>query len=193
MATGDDASGLDFVNVAISNPPRPTLPSIQEEGSYDTNLKVNDVFGETVDETSYAYIVTDDNQEEIVILNASSNPPTKIKAINISGSANGNSIFVSNNILYTTFGTKLYTYNILDRANPVSLDSIDLPATGNNLYVVNGYAYVALNSSSYQLKVYDATNPADLQAKGDIDVNDKEGVAVYVSSSGDRAYLVTNR
>ncbi|OGK16090.1 hypothetical protein A2774_01825 [Candidatus Roizmanbacteria bacterium RIFCSPHIGHO2_01_FULL_39_12c] len=193
LATGDDASGPDFVNVAISNPPQPTPPSISEEGSYDTNLKVNDVFGETVDGTSYAYLVTDDNLEEIVILNASNNPPTKISVLNISGSTNGNSIFVSNNILYTTFGTKLYSFNVSDRANPQALDSIDLPATGNGLFVVNGYVYVALNSTSSQLKIVDATTPSDLQDRGDIDVNDKEGVAVYVASSGDRAYLITNR
>ena len=193
LVTGDDASGLDFINVAISNPPRPTLPSIQEEGSYDTNLKVNDVFGETVDSTSYAYLVTDDNQEDLIILNASNNPPTKITAINIPGQTNGNSVFVSNNILYATFGTKLYTYNVTDRSNPFSLDSIELPATGNNIYVVNGYVYIALNSSSNQLKIIDATNPSDLQSKGQIDVNDKEGIDVYASSTGNRAYLVTNR
>ena len=191
LVTGENASSADFINLGITNPARPALPSLIEEGTYDTNLKANDIYGETVGSTSYAYIITDDNQEEIVILNASNNPPTKVGSANVSGQTDGNGVFVYNNTLFASFGTKLYTFDVTNRASPTFRDSIDLPAIGKNIYVVAGYAYVALNSSSAQLKIIDGTNPSDLKSMGQIDVNDKEGVDLYVSSGGNRVYLVT--
>src|SRR3990167_11174100 len=61
--TGNNASGVSFARVDISNPPPPSSPSGTINGTFD-GYKTNDVFGEE----NYAYIATDTNSKEIVIM-----------------------------------------------------------------------------------------------------------------------------
>src|SRR3989344_5423024 len=78
--TGENASGVSFAKVNITNT-NPPVPSIPNPGTFD-GYKTNDVFGET----NYAYIATDTNTEEIVIINLSN--MTKSGWFDASGSDN---------------------------------------------------------------------------------------------------------
>lgn len=192
IGTGDNASGIDFINVAINNPPRPTPPSITEQGTFDQNLKTNDVFGETVSGTYYGYIATNNNSKEIVILNASNNPPTQVSSIDINGSAAAYSVFALNDILYATAGTKLYTYNIANRSSPQYRGQINLHATGLNLYVVGNYVYVAESDSSRGLEIVQVSNGGStLSIVGYATVNGETGRDTIVNQSANRAYMIT--
>lgn len=192
VGTGDNASGMDFINVSISNPAHPANPVVTTQGTFDQNLKTNDVFGENVSGINYGYISTNNNGSEITILNASNNPPTEVSSINLPGSASGTTVYVSNNILYATSGTTLYTYDVTNRSSPQSRGSISLPSSASKIYVVNSYVYVALNSTSTQLKIINATNVSSLQNAGQLQVNSSVAKTIYVNSSGDRTYLATS-
>ncbi|MCJ7740183.1 hypothetical protein MUP32_02575, partial [Candidatus Microgenomates bacterium] len=61
--TGENASGVSFAQVAISNPPYPTPPVGTITATFDS-YKTNGVFGVS----DYAYLATDSNSKEIVII-----------------------------------------------------------------------------------------------------------------------------
>jgi len=183
--TGENASGVSFANVAISDthPPVPTIA-----GTYDC-CKTNGIFGET----NYAYLATDTNTKEITIIDLSHSPYTKSGYFNAPGNGNGNSIFVVGNVGYMTAANKLYTFDLTSKlGSRAQLGSITLTGTGNRLYVVGSYAYVAINSTSTQLQIVNVSNPSNLSIVGQATVDGQLGRDVFVNSTGTRAYLATS-
>ena len=84
--TGENASGVSFADVTISNT---NPPAAAVSGTFD-GFKTNGVFGEA----NYAYLATDNNSKEIEIINISQVPYTEAGYFNAPGIGNGNSIFV---------------------------------------------------------------------------------------------------
>lgn len=188
VGTGQNASGHALYNVTISND---YPPNLNELGIYDdSGLKTNGVFGES----HYAYLATDKNSTEVVILDVATSTPTLVGTIDTSGPTDADSVFWSDDYLYVTTGSKLYVYDVTDRANPIAKGNITLAGTGNKIYVVNHIAYVAIGSTTTQLQIVDATDPANLISTPamKIGVNDKPGKDVFVNPEGTRTYLVTS-
>ncbi|MEN9328481.1 MAG: hypothetical protein RI947_1289 [Candidatus Parcubacteria bacterium] len=182
--TGDNASGVSFANVPITTT---YPPSGAVAGTFD-GYKTNSVFGET----NYAYLATDNNGKEIVIVNLTATPYTESGYFNAPGNGSGNSIFVLGNIGYVTSGSKLHTFDLSSKSGSRSLlGSVDLAATGNKVYVVGSYAYVALNSTSQQLQVINVSNPASPTVVAQAVVAGQSGRDLVVNSSGTRVYLAT--
>src|SRR3989338_6675627 len=156
--TGDNASGVSFANVAISNPPAPTPPQGTIDGTFD-GYKTNGVFTEQ----NYAYLATDTNSKEIVIIDLtqkdSNNKYEESGYFNAPGNGSGDSIYVSGNIGFMTSANKLYTFDLSSKASSRSqLGSISLAGEGNRVVVVGSYAYIAVESSTTQLQIVQIQN-----------------------------------
>lgn len=186
VGAGQNASGHALYNVTING-----TPILKEEGIYDDNgLKTNGVFGES----HYAYLATDKNSTEVVILDVATSTPTFVGSIDTSGPTDANSVFWSDNYLYVTTGSKLYVYDVTNRASPIAKGNITLAGAGNKIYVVNHIAYIAIGLTTTQLQIVDAIDPTNLISTPamKIGVNDKPGQDVFVNPEGTRTYLVTS-
>lgn len=184
--TGENASGVSFANVNISNA-NPPVASIL--GTFD-GYKTNGVFGET----NYAYLATDNNVKEIVIINLSVPPYTESGYFNAPGNGNGESIFVVGTTGYMITGSKLYNFDLVSKNDSRPLldaDGVSLSGTGKKVFVVGNYAYVAVDSTSSQLQIIDVSNSANLTVVGSTAVNGQQGRDIFVNTTGTRIYLAT--
>ena len=194
--TGENASGVSFadVDVTTSYPPTPTLKK-----SFD-GYKTNAVFGET----GFAYLATDTNSKEVVIINLSefSDPPTNSKYkeegyFDAPGNGSGESIYTYGNYGYMTSGNKFYIFDISSKTGSRTQVNTSVPTlsgTGVKIQVVGNYAYVATNSTSNQLQVIDISDPVNPSIIGNLSSNPIDGLEgrdVFENAAGTRAYLVT--
>lgn len=199
VGTGDNASGKSFYNISVAVPSS-GAPVVIELGTYD-GYKTNDVYGQTIGSEYFAYLATDTNNSEVVILKTNTDIPVKTLEINLPGNIDANSIFVESDMLYvTTSDGILYRYQLSsDRTSATAKGSISLKiddsqVVGKKIYVVNGFVFIALDSTGYQLKIVDGTDQISLIdiSGGQIQLNDQAGQAVFVRSDSNRAYVVTS-
>ncbi|MBI4079242.1 MAG: hypothetical protein HY429_03010 [Candidatus Levybacteria bacterium] len=191
VGTGQDSSGESLVDISITNT-KPPLASIIE--TFD-GYKTNDVFGEP----NYAYIATDTNSKEVIVLDIANTPFTEIGYFNADGSEDGESIFVKGNTGYLIQDDTLWNFDLASKtgARP-KLDSngVELSGDGSSVVVVGNYAYVALSESSRALEIIDVGNPTNMQVVGYGNVDplnlnsDEVATDVFVNETGSRAYLV---
>jgi len=189
VGTGDNASGISYAGVAISNthPPVATV-----SGTFD-GFKTNDgIFGEP----DYAYLATDTNSKEVEIVDLTHITNGKYSEkgyFNSPGSGNGESVFVLDNIGYMTDGNKLYTFDLSSKSGSrPQLGSVTLAGDGEKVYVVGNYAYVATESTTSQLQIVQVGNGGrTLSVVGRADVGSQEGKDVFANSTGTRVYLAT--
>lgn len=190
--TGDNASGVSYANVLVTDPAAPASPSASIAGTFD-GYKTNDVFTET----NYAYLATDTNSKEVVIINLTSISGGKYAEagyFNAPGNGNAASIATSGNIGYMVGGTKMYSFDLSSKTGSrpaMDTDGLTLPGTAKKIMIVGQRAYVVTESLSAQLVIIDISNPNNLVLKGQSDLNGSEGVSLYVNSDMTRAYVVT--
>lgn len=186
VGTGANASGISFANVLIDdNDP----PNVSTPGTFD-GYKTNAVFGES----GYAYIATDTNSEEIVIISLASLPYTKVGTFNAPGNGSGNAIFVANNKGYMASNNKFYVFDLSSKTGSRSQigSSVNLAGTATQVKVIGNYAYVSINSSNTQLQIIDVSNPASsMSVVATASLNGLGAKDVYVNPNGNRAYVVT--
>ncbi|OGK55763.1 hypothetical protein A3J15_03775 [Candidatus Roizmanbacteria bacterium RIFCSPLOWO2_02_FULL_38_10] len=187
--TGDNASGVSFANVNLTNT-NPPIATIL--GTFD-GYKTNAVFGEQ----NYAFLATDNNGKEIDIVNLTTTPYTEAGYFDAPGNGNGKGVFVMGNIGYMTTGNKLYNFDLSSKfGNRPMIDIngvyVSMFGTAEKIYVIGNYVYVAVGSNAMlELVIVDASNPNDLRVVGWADVNGESGKEVYVNTTGTRAYLAT--
>ncbi len=191
--TGDNASGVSYANVYISDPATPINPTASVSGTFD-GYKTNDVFTEQ----NVAYIATDNNSKEIVIIDLSnknaSNKYAEIGYFNAPSNGNGNTVVTKENVGYMVTGTMLYSFDLTSKNGSRPLldtDGVSLPAVGNKMGIVGTRLFIATESVSSQLTIVDISNPSNLTIGTQIALPAKEGVGIYVNSSGTRAYIAT--
>jgi len=196
--TGDNASGVSFAKVDLpGNPPSASTPA-----TFD-GYKTNAVFGEN----SYAYLATDNNSKEIVMISLAqfSDPPTNSKykevgVINLSGSVNGTGIFVTNNKAYiTSSDNKFYIYSLSSNRTSATLQNsggLTLDGQGKKVLVAGNYAYVATGSTTYPFEIVDISNASSPSIVGKLALGTgQSGIDVYVNTTNTtntRAYLITS-
>lgn len=189
--TGNNASGVSFARVDISNPPAPSSPSGTINGTFD-GYKTNAVFGEE----NYAYIATDTNSKEIVIMDLNTQVNGKFAEVGFfdaPGIADGKSVFTSGNIGFATAGNKLYTFDLTSKSGGrPQLGTVTLAGTGEKVVLVGNYAYVAVESETTQMQIIEVTNGGTaLNIVGWANLNADDGKDIFVNSSATRAYLAT--
>lgn len=185
--TGDNASGVSFANVSISNADPPVAAIA---GTFD-GFKTNGVFGET----NYAYLGTDTNSKEVVIINLMALPYSEAGYFDAPGSGQGDSVFVAGNVGYMTDGANLYTFDLTSKTGSRGqLGSVSLAGTGKKVVVIGTYAYVATSSTSTQLQIIDVSNPRSMTVVGQAGLAGGVGASdVYVNSTATRAYVTSEK
>lgn len=184
-ATGDNASGVSFANISISNT-NPPIATIQN--TFD-GYKTNGVFGET----DYAYLATDSNSKEIVIINLATN--TEVGYFNTPfSSSDATSVYVSGNRGYVTAGSFLYIFDLSSKngSRPIVSFPFLLLGTGTSIVVKENYAYVSISGSPIEMQIINIASPLSIFQVGYADVNGQDGKRVFVNDTATRAYLVTN-
>ncbi len=184
--TGENASGVSYASVAISNtdPPVATV-----EGTFN-GYKTNGIFGEA----DYAYLATDTNSKEIEIIDLTTNPFSEEGYFNAPGNGSANSVFVAGPVGYMVGNDKLYSFDLSSKFGSrlaLDVDGVTLVGVGTNVYVVGNYAYVSIAESSIKLQIVDISNPENLTVVGQASVNSGDAKAIFVNTSGTRAYLAT--
>src|SRR3989338_2245049 len=193
--TGENASGVSYANIAITDsfPPQPSI-----QGTFD-GYKTNGVFTEQ----NYAYLATDTSGKQGVIINLTEKVGDKyveVGSLNTGVStSNGKSIYVLNNIAYlTTNNSKLYAFNIANKSgshNPIG--NISLAGAGMKIVifhdVIYDYAFIAVNSETLQMQIIQISNNGQsLSVVGSAQVTGEEGKDITINSTGTRAYLVVD-
>ncbi|OGG03583.1 hypothetical protein A2W14_03330 [Candidatus Gottesmanbacteria bacterium RBG_16_37_8] len=189
--TGENASGVSFAAVSISNPPDPTPPDGDIVGTFD-GFKTNDVFGEQ----NYAYLATDTNSKEIVIIDLTSQVSGKYAEAgyyNAPGNTSAESVYVSGNIGFAIVNNILYTFDLSSKTDSRStLSSYTLAANGKEVVVRGNYAYVAVNSTSNQLQIIEfSADGTTLTLRGSATLNGGTARDIFVNNSASRAYIAT--
>lgn len=186
--TGDDSSGVSFANIVIADTNPPTANIV---GTFD-GYKTNAVFGET----NYAYLATDNNSKEVIIVDLTTNPYTEAGYFNAPLNTDGNGVFVVGNTGFMTTDHFLYSFDLSSKSGSrPQLDSFLITLLGNlqKVYVVGNYAYIVVDGWAFkELSIVDISNPSNIFEVGYADVNSAGGKEVYVNSSGTRAYLATS-
>ncbi len=192
VGTGENASGISFANVAISNTDPPVA---QISGTFD-GYKTNGIFSET----NYAYIATDSNQKEVVIIDLTqkdaNNKYPEAGYFNVPSEKDAKNVFVSANIGYVIAGDRLYSFDLSAKtgSRPIlDSDGLKLEGAGTRVVVVGTYAYVTIKESNKELQIIDVSNPTNLSAIGYADVTGKDAKDVFVNTTGTRAYIVTGK
>ena len=186
--TGENSSGVSFAKVNISNtdPPVATLSN-----TFD-GYKTNDVFGET----NYAYLATDNNSKEIVIIDLNQvvgGKYVEVGYFNADGNTDANSVFVVGNVGYMSQGNKFRSFDLSSKnGSRPQLNEVTLVATGTSVYIVGNYAYVSIAGHARELEIIALSGPINLQKVGWADVNGQAARDVFVNSTGTRTYIVTD-
>jgi len=184
--TGANASGVSLAKVNISNTNPPTA---QIAGEFD-GFKTNDVFIES----HYAYLATDNNEKEIVIIDILNTPFFEVGSVNLSGSQNANGVATTNQVGLVVQSSKLWSFDVSQKSGSRPLldsDGVNLAGTGSEVVIVGNFAYVAIDGSP-ELQIVDISNPTDLTVVAWADVNGSGGQNVVVNTDGTRSYLVTH-
>lgn len=193
--TGENASGVSYANVLVTDPAHPTNPTATISGTFD-GFKTNDVFIES----DYAYLATDTNSKEVEIISLSGTDAngkySEAGYFNAPGNGNANGVVTSGDVGYMVGGTKLYAFNLSSKSGSRPIrdpDGLTLPATGKKIVVVGNRAFVVTEASSAQLVIVNISNPDNLTVLDQVGLPADDGVSVYVNASGTRAYVVTEQ
>lgn len=192
-ATGNNASGVSYANVLLSDPPYPTPPVASISGTYN-GFKTNDAFIEQ----NYAYIATDTHQKEVDIINLQSLSNGVYNEAGYFadgvGSGTGNSVATSGNVGYMTDGNVFWTFDLSSKtgSRPALNSGLSLGGTGNKIVVVGSRAFVATEATNAQLTIIDVSAPNSPSIKDTIALPAQGAASVYVNPTGTRAYIVTH-
>lgn len=197
--TGENASGVSFAKVnAPGAPPNPLLAATF------SGYKTNTVFGEA----NYAYLATDNNAKEVVIMSLTqfSDSPInsnylEVGSINLPGNINATRIYVTNNKAFILGSDKrLYIYDITNRAFNYGtadyLGKVAISGLGKKIIVNGSYAYIATDATANQFQIANIANPSNPTIIGQLTLgNNQTGIDVFVdtlTASPTRAYFISS-
>lgn len=183
MGTGGNSSGLSFINVSISDD---DPPDVVVEGTLD-GYKTNDA----ATDGDFAYLATDSNSSEVVIVDIRSTPYTVVGSVDTPGSRDAESISIKGDYGYVTVRDKLYIFDIRSPfgSRPIVSDH-NLYDRGTYIETQGDYAYILIAGAVEELEIVDISNPSSPQTVGWTDVNSGVRVsAVTIAENGQRLYI----
>jgi Tfp pilus assembly protein PilV len=173
-----------------------TPPVITVNGTFG-GYAVNDVFIVG----NIAYLATNDDGKEVVILDVSQTPFTEIGYFNATGNQNGRSIFFSGTTGYVATAKKVQSFNLTSNTGSrPKYDEITLSLNQNQgatsyiaqVVVRGNYLFASLNEDYYEMAIANVSNPSNMSLVSSSSVNDQQTTDIEVSSDGSRAYFGTN-
>lgn len=189
--TGENASGVSYANVLVSDPSFPTNPVASISGTFD-GYKTNDVFTEA----NYAYLATDNNGKEIVIIDLANkdanNKYAEAGYFNAPGNGNGAAVATAGNTGFMIYASTLYSFDLSSKSGSrAQLGSVSLPAAGQKIMIVGTRAYIATSSTTGQLAIINISNPSSMSLVDQVTLDGSGAKSIFVNATGSRAYLVT--
>lgn len=191
--TGDNSSGISFGHVTVQNA---NPPSGSVDGTFD-GYKTNGVFVLG----TYAYLATDNNAKEVVIIDLSSQDPSTGKYseagyFNVPGNSNANSLFAVGSLGFALSGSRLYSFDLSsksgDRGSPLA--TLELSGTGSRLVISGSYVYIAESSGTHALEIIQFTpDGKSLSLAGYANLPGQNGVDIIINSTASRGYLATSQ
>lgn len=194
--TGDNASGVSYANVTVSDPAAPTNPVAAISGTFD-GFKTNDVFTEQ----DYAYLATDTSSKDIVIINLTykdaNNKYSEAGYVDVpfAGNVNSASVVTSGDVGYVVGGTHLYSFDLTSKSGLRPLidpDGVTFTGNASRMVIWGQRAYITTSNLSGQLVIADIENPADIKIKKTVGLPAAAGAAIYINKEGTRAYVATH-
>ncbi|MCA9381216.1 hypothetical protein KC678_03035 [Candidatus Dojkabacteria bacterium] len=143
---------------------------------------------------NYAYIVSDDNSQELQVFNVSNTTsPSKIASLNLPQNNNADSLIGEGNYLYIVRNGGSNDFSIVDITNPlapVETGNTNI-ANGRDVKISGNYAYVTSDSNSQELQVIDISNKSNPQGVASYNLSGNangDSILVY----GNRAIIGTD-
>lgn len=191
--TGDNASGVSYANVLITDPSYPDQPTATISGTFD-GYKTNDVFTEQ----QYAYLATDTNTKEVEIIDLRQTDGNGKYAeagyFNAPGNGNASAVATTGDTGYMLGGTNFYSFNLTQKngSRPImDPDGVLLPGAGVKFKIRDSRAFIVTGSINAQLVVVDISDASNLTVVSQIALPGGAGTGIYVNNSGTRAYVTT--
>lgn len=198
IGTGDGTNGVSFVNLTISDPTPPATPTASILGTFTSTYQTNAIFSDG----KYAYLATNGSSSQVIILDLTHTPYTKVGWIDIPSSANANGVYVLNNIAYVTSSNKLYTYDVTTKSGGHSspLTSIAMwiglgtTPLAKQIVVIGTHAFVGTANTLFGLQSFRVTgNGTGLQLVGVSNLTwQQASQGLFVNPTGSRAYVAFN-
>lgn len=198
LGTGGNASGISVTHLGIGNDNPPTVLVSQE---WDGE-KVNKIFvGDR-----YIYVSTDDNAQEVQILDGSTNPFVKLGWVNSAGSTDGDTLWIDERgVGYVTTGNTLSIFDVGytdNNVGTVAANSGSRPVLGtlslgsgsmkvSQIKVIDNYLYIAVDGLAYELIIVDISSPASPTIVSENVVTSLVVTAMDVSDDGRYTYIGT--
>ncbi len=191
--TGDNASGISYANVTVTDPQAPDMPVAGIEGTFD-GFKTNDVFTEQ----NFAYLATDNNFKEVVIIdleNLVGGKYAEAGYFDAPGNGNSTSVVTLGNVGYMVGGSKMYNFDLSSKSGSrpkIDNGGLNLPGVATKILIFNQRAYITTSSTTSQLVIVDISDSSDLKIVKEIALDAAGGKNLYINSTGTRAYVVTS-
>lgn len=185
--TGENASGVSFAHVDVSNenPPIATVA-----GTLD-GYKTNNVFAED----DFAYIATDTNSEEVVIIDVTQLPYSKVGYFDIPTNTDGIKVMTNGSVGYAIASTNsLWSFDLSAKTGSrpaIDSDGLALSGTPSSIDQTGNYALITVVDGSTKLQIIDFSDPANLTVVGSAQFDSAAPVDVVTNEGGTRAYVAT--
>ncbi len=186
MGTGGNASGISFMDATVTagEPPEVTDGLDTFDG-----YKTNDVFG--INGT--VLLATDTNGEEVVIIDISSVPYTKIGYFDTAGPQDANSVYSINDIGFVAHANNLTLFGLSSKTGLRPQLMTTTVGTSNSIvtdmFVDENYVYLTVTNNTYELLIYSYSPTLQLVGQGDI--GSMAPTALFISQDTNRAYVGT--
>jgi len=147
----------------------------------------------------YAYLATDDNSRELLIINiADPKNPGIVGYYDVDSSANANEVFVKEDYAYLVtqrnntsgINPEFYIINISDPASPSTVSYLEINSDTNSIYVEGDYAYITTDLNSAEFVVVDISDKENPFIAASYNLSGSgDGMDVFVTNES--AYVVT--
>lgn len=187
IGTGENASGLSFIEVTVddSNPPIVTV------GDTFDGYKVNDIFGIE----NHAYLATDTNAKEVVILDLDNTPISEIGYFDSAGPENANTIFVYENKGFVGHGNTLSIFDLTSKTGSRNLlTSVEIgvsTAIITDLFVDEQYIYMTLSGADHEFVIYEYD--PDVIKVAFSDLGPINSTSLFISEDTQHAYIAASQ
>lgn len=187
LGTDGDSSGVAFTKLDITGVDPPV---ISVAGTFD-GYNVYDIFGVE----DYAYLATDDDNREVVILDISTEPYQEVGYFNAPWWSNARTVAVDGDLGLVGQGTTLRSFDLSQKTGSrPQLDSISVAAFYayiSKVQIVGDYAFVVLYNDWYEMVIVDISDPSNMQEVAQAEVNYSQVSDVFIREDGNRAYFGT--
>ncbi len=173
-----------FLHAKIT-PSSPPEVNIEAEYSLGTG---NDIYVEG----NYAYIATDSSQELVSIFNISEKPYTPVGSYHTDSSTGATTIYIEGEYGFVGYENKIDIFKLSDESFVGRVPIGSSSARVEDIVVKDGYVFVGMRNHNRELSIVDIADIENPQVVSEINLNNQNTDAIFVSDDGDIVYVATS-